>query len=166
MRRSANGLYVKLVKQSRRPGFYSKLGVPDSLDGRFEMVVLHLFIVTHVLRNDTGGKFFRRVLLEAMIDDMDRSLREIGVSDLAVGKKIKHMATAFMGRVDAYRLGIEEGSDVLLAALARNVYGTVDSPNLKQIGRLESYVRENILRLKLHRKKRLLNGEVDFDPDV
>lgn len=119
-------IYHKIVTRARTPEFYRTAMVPDSVDGRFEMIVVHLFLVLHALKG--RGKETDRLeqdVMRAMFDDMDRNLREMGVGDLAVGKKVKFMAKSLNGRVSAYDNGLEAGTDSLVQALSRNVYGTV-----------------------------------------
>ena len=89
-RRTARDLYGRIVDQARDPEYYASFGVPDTLDGRFDMLVLHAFLVIRRLqRGGDAGEALAQHLFDALIDDMDRSLREIGVGDLSVGKKVK-----------------------------------------------------------------------------
>jgi cytochrome b pre-mRNA-processing protein 3 len=139
-------LYGQLVDQARAPMFYAAYGVPDSLDGRYEMLALHAFMVLRRLKRDDGpaGRL-AQALFDAMFADMDRSLREIGVSDLAVGKRVKEMARGLYGRIAAYEGGLADGvtpaGDALAGALARNVYGTVAPPPAAALVALARYVR-------------------------
>ena len=87
--RVAAELYVKLVEQARSPAFYSACGVPDTLDGRFEALALHAFLVFHRLRREAPpAPGFAQALFDHMVGDMDLSLREIGVTDFSIGKKM------------------------------------------------------------------------------
>lgn len=122
----ARALYAAIVAQSRQAAFYQHLGVPDSLDGRFDMIVLHAYLVLRRLRTmGPAGEPLSQALFDLIFADMDANLREIGVGDLSVGKRIKAMAQAFFGRVAAYDAALD-GSDgaALEAALRRNLYGT------------------------------------------
>ncbi|MGH6719194.1 MAG: ubiquinol-cytochrome C chaperone family protein, partial [Alphaproteobacteria bacterium] len=122
-RATAHRIYVALVEQARQPAFYDTLGVPDTLDGRFDMIVLHLFLVLRRLRAAGGeGTALGQAVFDVMFADMDQSLRELGVGDLGVGRRITAMTKAFMGRVDAYAQACASGPDALAAAIARNVY--------------------------------------------
>lgn len=126
---AAGELYAALVEQARQPAFYVALGVPDTVDGRFEMVALHVFLALHRLKAEPGQESFGQALFDAMFADMDRSLREMGVSDLSVGRHVKTMAKGFYGRVAAYEAGLAEpGGATLADALRRNAYGTLASP--------------------------------------
>ena len=83
-------VYDAIVASARQPRFYADLGVPDTLDGRFDMIVLHLFLVLDRMKGE--DEKFRQNLTDYFFMDMDRSLREIGVGDLSVGKKVRKMA--------------------------------------------------------------------------
>jgi len=116
-------VYERIVAQSRRPEFYRDLGVADSLDGRFDMLALHAMLVLRRFKFD--GEKTQRIgqdLFDHMFFDMDRSLREIGVSDLSVGKRVKQMSSAFLGRIAAYEEGLDGTVGALEAAVVRNVY--------------------------------------------
>jgi cytochrome b pre-mRNA-processing protein 3 len=117
-------LYAAAVAAARDPWFYQALGVPDTLDGRFDLVALHAFLLIQRLRDAADpGPTLAQAVFDAMFSDMDNNLREIGVSDLSVGKRVRAMWDAFHGRAKAYASAIEaaDGS-ALAAALARNVW--------------------------------------------
>ena len=120
---NAYHVYGALVAQARRPYFYAGLDVADTLDGRFDMILLHAALVLHRLNAADGDKSLAQDLVDVMFADLDRSLREMGVGDLSVAKKIKPMAQAFSGRADAYGRALDAGStDDLAAAIARNLF--------------------------------------------
>jgi len=119
-RREAQALYIALVGQSRKAFFYADCAVPDTLDGRFDIILLHVFLALHKL-NDDASEVLRRLLLEALFDDMDRSLREMGVGDMGVGKRVKTMSKAVFGRLAAYGKSFADDR-TLSEALARNIY--------------------------------------------
>jgi cytochrome b pre-mRNA-processing protein 3 len=125
IRDAAERAYGRVVEQARRPGFFIDCGVPDTLDGRFELICLHAFLYLHRLKRERqraaplGQRFF-----DTMFADFDRSLREMGTGDLSVGREIKGMAEAFYGRVAAYEQGLAGDDSVLQPALARNLFGT------------------------------------------
>src|SRR5512135_2803202 len=99
----ATRLYDAIVSQARRPEFYEGGGVPDSIDGRFELIVLHAYLVLRRLRAAGGaGEPLAQALVDVLFADLDASLREMGAGDLGVGKRVKRMATAFYGRIGAY----------------------------------------------------------------
>jgi cytochrome b pre-mRNA-processing protein 3 len=125
-------LYEAIVAQSRRAEFYRDCNVPDTPDGRFDMIVLHLCLVFRRLSG--GGEDLRRLaqgVFDMFCADMDANLREMGVGDLAVPKRMRGVAEAFYGRLAAYGGALERAdASALAAALARNVLGsdTVGAP--------------------------------------
>ena len=95
--RTASGLYGSIVAQARQPAFYAGGGVPDTLEGRFGMIVVHMFLVLERLRRDgDNGQVLGRALLEAFATDMDDSMREIGIGDLSVPRRVKKAAAALL----------------------------------------------------------------------
>lgn len=122
-------VYGALVAQARRPVFYADLGVPDTPEGRYDMIVLHAFVLFERLGGDEKERELAQRVFDAMFVDLDRSLREMGVGDLSVPKKIKRMAQAFYGRVGAYEKAFKEGSLAMMTdAVARNLHGGTDAP--------------------------------------
>lgn len=125
--RTAGELYGGVVAAARQPMFYEALGVPDTPEGRFELVALHLFLALDGLRTQEGGagQGLAQRTIEAFVSDMDDCLREMGVGDLTVPKKVKRAAAAFYERTGAYRsaLSSEAGEGELGAALLHRVYG-------------------------------------------
>ncbi len=161
----ANALYNIIVAQSRRPGFYLAGGVADTIDGRFDMIVLHAFLVMRRLR-DAGedGEALSQVLFDEMFSDMDRSLREMGVGDMGIGKRVRAMGKAFLGRVKAYEEALDEGGDAALAqALIRNLY-RAEPPTETALGRMADYVRREAAALRTYPLAALLAGETAFGP--
>jgi cytochrome b pre-mRNA-processing protein 3 len=120
---AAEVVYARIVEQARSPALYRDLGVPDTLDGRFEMLILHAILYFRRLRSeDEASRRVGQAVFEVMCRDFDASLREIGIGDLTVPKKMKAMVQAFYGRGAAYDEALDGGdSAALAAALARNV---------------------------------------------
>jgi cytochrome b pre-mRNA-processing protein 3 len=129
-------VYEAIVAAARQPKFYAEMKVPDTVDGRFDMIALHLFLVLERMKDDQPDPV-RQALVDVFFRDMDRSLREMGVGDLSVGKKVRKMAEAFYGRVDAYRHAVAENEAALAGAIARNVYADGEAG---QAPRLAHYV--------------------------
>lgn len=141
---AVNATYIALVKAARNPFFYTELKVPDTLDGRFEMIVLHLFLLQHRLVGTHSPRGvplenFSQFLSEAFFYDMDNCIRELGVADTGVSHRIKKMGKAYHGRLLAYTAGLSEAT-ALRAALARNLYGTVENGDVDALNRLAVYV--------------------------
>jgi cytochrome b pre-mRNA-processing protein 3 len=139
-------LYAKAVAQARQPWFYRDLDVPDSVDGRFDLLVLHMFLLLHRLGGEgPATRALAQALFDLMFADMDQSLREMGVSDMAVGKRVKEMARAFYGRIDAYEPVLADPAG-LKEALARNLYRGLPVADDK-LARLATYVQVQVAAL-------------------
>ncbi len=162
---SAYLLYRTLVTQARSPQFHLNGGVPDTLDGRFDLIVLHMFLLIDRLSVDgASAKDLRQRLFDVMFDDMDQALREIGVGDLSVGKKVKKMARAFYGRLGAYDKGFQADGDAPLEdALKRNVFPEIEVTQA-QVKMLADYARRTRDLLKGQSLDSLSRGEVVFSP--
>ena len=115
---------------ARDPYFYAGLGVPDTLDGRFDLVGLHAVLLIRQLRSIPGqGQAVAQAVFDAMFSDMDTNLRELGVGDMTVARNVRAMWEAFHGRATAYDKALDEADPVALAsALARNVWRGGDAP--------------------------------------
>lgn len=163
--KAAHELYLVLAGQARQPVFYRDGGVPDGLDGRFDMLALHLFLVLRRLSRDKGFAAeteLAQQLFDVMFGDMDRSLREMGVGDLTVGKRIRAMTEAFYGRVSAYDSGLQAADDAQLAdALARNLYRG-NPPDAIKPARIADYMRRADQLLQSQSGEDLLAGRLSF----
>jgi cytochrome b pre-mRNA-processing protein 3 len=163
LREAATRAYGAVVEYARRPVFFTDFDVPDTIDGRFELICLHAFLYLHRLKSegDPGaalGQFF----FDLMFADFDRSLRELGTGDLSVGREVKQMAQAFYGRIHAYESGLDAAADAdLHAALRRNLYGTA-APSDAQLGAMATYLRDEAARLVRQDAAELLAGTVTF----
>jgi cytochrome b pre-mRNA-processing protein 3 len=161
--------YGGIVEHARQPGFFVDGGVPDTLDGRFELLALHVFLVLRRLKREgDDAALFAQTLFDTMFADLDRGLREMGAGDLGVGRRVKAMATGFYGRIAAYEKGLsEDGSDgggaetALAAALRRNLYGTV-APSDEQIAAMAAYARRQAATLAAQPLAAMLAGEIAF----
>jgi len=121
----ARELYKSVVTQARTATFYKSLNVPDTFDGRFEMISLHCFFVMGRLK-EQGEKALSQKTFDVFFKDMDVSLRELGVGDVGIPKHMKRMMKGFNGRATNYLNGLNNNDMTLLAdSLTRNVYGTV-----------------------------------------
>ncbi len=140
IRSDAGQLYCEIVARARHPALFQHLAVPDTLDGRFDMIVLHGVILLRRLKQ-LGDHEIAQSVIDTMFEDMDQALRELGVSDVSVAKRIRPMAEAFHGRAAAYNeaLDLPEESDALSQAIARNVFPDGDGLSVSE--RLGEYVR-------------------------
>jgi cytochrome b pre-mRNA-processing protein 3 len=121
-------LYGAAVAAARDPYLYATLGVPDTLDGRFDAISLYVYMTVHRLSRDAEpGPALAQAVFDAMFLDMDINLREMGVGDLSVGKKNKVMWDAFHGRSVVYGEAWDD-KPALAAALARNLWRGAEPP--------------------------------------
>ncbi|HEX3498557.1 MAG TPA: ubiquinol-cytochrome C chaperone family protein [Stellaceae bacterium] len=162
-RDAAMRLYESIVEQAREPVFFTDFGVPDTFDGRFELVALHGFLVLNRLKAlGPQTAELAQELFDVMFTDFDRSLREMGVGDLGVGRHIKTMAQGFYGRVGAYETGLLAADAAPLAeALRRNLYGTV-SPEESHIDAMVAYLRRCAATVAAQPAAGLRAGKVFF----
>ncbi len=138
------------MSQARHPDFYARLDVPDSLDGRFDSVALHAFLVLNRLKREenAAAAALAQNLVDAFVDDMDRSVRELGVGDMGVSRRVKQMAQALYGRAAVYEEAVADPDDTrLVAALARNLYGTRETTPPASLAAAARYVRAAIAAL-------------------
>lgn len=162
---SAHRLYATVVEQARSPFFYSDLGVPDSLDGRFELISLHTFLVLHRLKSDSSGEgtALGQRLVDLMFADMDQSLREMGVGDMGVGKRVKKMAEAFHGRVAVYSAALVDDQDTQLrGALRRNLFGTSDHVEDRSLAQIAEYLIRQVALLDSQESADIMGGRIAF----
>lgn len=161
-RRSAHDLYGSSVAQARSAAFYRDLSVPDTAEGRLEMIMLHVFLVSYRLEREgrEGADLARRVQ-ELMFSEIDGALREIGVGDLTVPKTMHKTASAFYGRMKAYAEGLAAGTDsqALTRAIVRNVPGAHVQRFAPRIAR---YVAAANLSLQGQSLAALRGGQVRF----
>jgi cytochrome b pre-mRNA-processing protein 3 len=155
-------LYGMIVAQARLPQFYLRFGVPDTVSGRFDMVVLHLWMILTRLRVE-GAIAEAQALFDRFCDDMDANLREMGVGDLAVPKRMKTFGEAFYGRSTAYDAAVVAGEGELRAALARNVLASDDPAAAAS---LAGYVTRVVRDLAMIDSAALLSGVWRFPNPV
>lgn len=146
-RTDASALHAAVVARARDPQFYELLAVPDTVEGRFEMLCVHAFLVLDRLKREgEGGEVLAQELVDILFLELDRALREMGVGDLSVGRRMKTMAQAFYGRLEAYERAFSAPGDGLTAAVARNVF--VDGqPTADAADRLAGYMRASTMEL-------------------
>jgi cytochrome b pre-mRNA-processing protein 3 len=145
LRGTIEGIYGMIVTQAREPLFYRDLGVPDTVNGRFDLLVLHLWMVLRRLAPTGGGAGLSQALFDRFCEDMDANLREMGVGDLTVPKRMQAFGEAFYGRVAAYDLAVTEGHEPLAQALCKNI---LDGGQIENARRLAFYVEAAIHSLE------------------
>ncbi len=132
----SDALYAAIVAAARQPKFYSEWKVPDTLDGRFDMMVLHVFLAMDRMRDfGTEAEDLRQALTDRFFAEMDSALREVGVGDLVVGKKVRKMAEAYFGRATAYTTAMAAGGSAMQDAVTRNVYAGGDASRAQELAK-------------------------------
>jgi cytochrome b pre-mRNA-processing protein 3 len=147
-RGTIEAIYGMIVAQAREPLFYAGLGVPDTVNGRFDMVLLHLWMVLRRLRPAAGGAALSQALFDHFCADMDANLREMGVGDLAVPKRMQKFGEAFYGRSAAYDAALnaplDAGGEALAQAMCKNV---LNGRDIEQARQLAAYAKAVIAAL-------------------
>ncbi len=157
-----DALYGEIVAAARQPAFYAQWDVPDSPLGRYEMLSVHMFLFLERARGGSEGLAgVAQELTDEFFKDVEHSLRELGIGDLGVPKRMKKLARMFYGRAEAYRVSLAAPDDAALAAaLARNVTpGDEDWPHAAD---LAGYVRRALAHLAGQGEDALLRGQVSF----
>jgi cytochrome b pre-mRNA-processing protein 3 len=158
-RGTIEAIYGMIVTQAREPLFYRDLGVPDTVNGRFDMLVLHLWMVLRRLRLTESGTEFGQKLFDRFCDDMDANLREMGVGDLTVPKRMQAFGEAFYGRAAAYDLALADGEEPLARALCKNILNGNEPEKARQ---LAFYAKVAIAALAEHDEAALIGGKWRF----
>ena len=156
---AGQALYALAAAQARRPGFYTSLGVADTVEGRFELYSLHVILL--VLRLKGQGSEAAEVtqaLFDAYLESLDIALREQGVGDLSMGKKMKKLGRAFYGRVRSYE-AVGDDPAALEAVIGRTIYEGVADPDAAPLSRYVERVRADLAAQPL---ERLLSGDVEW----
>lgn len=134
-RRTIEAIYGMIVTQAREPIFYRDLSVPDTVNGRFDLLLLHLWLVLRRLRTAEGGAELGQALFDRFCEDMDDNLREMGIGDQTVPKRMRAFGEAFYGRAKAYDQAIDEGGEALAAAICRNILNGADIAQARRLAR-------------------------------
>jgi cytochrome b pre-mRNA-processing protein 3 len=135
-RGTIEAIYGMIVTQAREPLFYQDLAVPDTVDGRFDLLLLHLWMVLRRLRQAADGQQLSQALFDHFCADMDANLREMGVGDLAVPKRMQAFGEAFYGRSAAYDLALTDNIEALAQAISKNI---LEGRNIDSARRLAAY---------------------------
>ena len=156
-------LYGAIVTQSRDSRFYEAYGVPDTVLGRFDLIVLHLALVLRRLRaGEAPAHKLAQGLFDAFCRDMDHNLREMGIGDQGVPRQMRRVGEAFYGRAQAYDAALaEQGNEALVATLIRNVYAGAAEESVAAEP-LAAYVRRAVDNLEMQAIQHFLSGVVTF----
>jgi cytochrome b pre-mRNA-processing protein 3 len=162
-RRAAAHLYEAVVNAARDPVFYRDLSVPDTIEGRYEMIVLHIALALRAIRGpDSRTRRLAQAMVDTMAADLDRSIRELGVGDLSVARFMKRLGEGLYGRAAAYGTALDQdGDDALTSALLRNIYAGVD-PGGDCLATLAAYVRRQDDFLNVQTPEQFSAGRLDF----
>jgi cytochrome b pre-mRNA-processing protein 3 len=155
-------LYESIVERARQPVFYTGFGVCDSVEGRFELYSLHVILLLHRLKGQgPQAADVAQILFDIFIGQLDHALREIGVGDLSVAKKMRKLGEAFYGRAKSYdaALDAEDGAE-LEALIGRTVFEGAGEAG--RVGALAAYVRRVQAALAAEPLETLLEGRVDW----
>jgi cytochrome b pre-mRNA-processing protein 3 len=161
--RNARELYGSIVTQARAPIFYTAWGVPDSVQGRFEMLVLHVCVVLGRLQQEEGqGGELARAVSEAFIADMDASMREMTFGDLAVPREIARTAAALFDRHSAYRRSLKARQAESLSQNLATQMAYLGGGTRLDTARLAHYMLEAADRLGRQPGSELLAGRLGW----
>jgi cytochrome b pre-mRNA-processing protein 3 len=158
-----SALYGTIVAQARLPSFYRDYGVPDTVDSRFDLIVLHLAVLLRRLNgeNEAGRGLGQRVF-DRFCQDMDQNLREMGIGDLNIPDEMRRVGAAFYGRARAYSAALDQQNDeVLIEAAARNLYGSAPGA-VSGAARAAAYVRRAVACLAAQETAAIARGELSF----
>lgn len=164
----AEDLYSCAMLNTREKLFYERGGVPDTFDGRFDLLLVHIFIIFHIFMAGTNhkNKAVLQALFDRMFDDMNQTLREMGAGDTGVSRQIRRMMDIFYSRIHAYQEAVtpESYNNLLEQALIRNLYGTSQKPvDQDELTGMETFVRANIADKGIERMEKILQGSIIFD---
>ncbi len=159
LRGTIEAIYGMIVTQAREPSFYRAFGVSDTVNGRFDLLLLHLWLVLRRLKPVEGGAGLSQALFDHFCKDMDDNLREMGVGDLTVPKRMQAFGEAFYGRTAAYDLALTEGGEALAQALCKNV---LNGENIDRAGQLAAYAEAAMATLDSLDDAALLSGSAKF----
>jgi cytochrome b pre-mRNA-processing protein 3 len=161
---SPERIYASAIEIARKPDLFAKYGVQDDVDGRFDALALVVALVMRRLKGlGTEGQELSQQLFDSMFADMDLSLREMGAGDLGVSKRVRVMAEAFMGRLDAYVGAIDAGDrPALAAALERNLLRGDEAADAEKSG-LVDYVFEMVTALDNVDATAMLAGNLEIE---
>lgn len=161
---AGQALYAAAAAQARRPEFYLAAAAPDTIEGRFELYLIHVVLVLHRLRrNGAQARETSQVMFDAFLRSLDDSLREMGVGDLSVGKKMRRLGEAFYGRAKGYDAALAKLPDTadLEALVARTLYA--DLPDAEAGARtMTAYVAQASRDLAVQPLEALLAGRARF----
>lgn len=159
---AAHDVYAQVLLDVREAEFYESLGVPDTFDGRFDLMLLHVYLILQRMLDEdqAQAEAFNQALFDQIFKDMDQTLREMGIGDVGVPKHMRKMMKAFNGRMHAYQAAMEQGD--MRDALRKNLYGTVDEIEDTALDGMVAKVGNMLGALKAQPMAEILVGHVRF----
>jgi len=157
-------LYQAAITQARQPAFYADLGAPDTVEGRFELYTLHVVLVLHRLKGQGAcAAEVSQALFDTYLLALDDALREMGVGDLSVGKKMRKLGEAVYGRIKSYDRALAEGADPaeLAVVIRRTVLRDQEGPGAEM---LAAYVRRVEADIAAQTLSNILQAELNWPP--
>lgn len=163
----AQQVFIKIQAKSRDVMFYRDLQVPDTTEGRFDILTLHMFMIIERMKNEPEGKIFSQNLFDEAFSSIDRGYREIGVGDMGIPKRMKKLMLSFNGRLHAYSGGIasykHDNGVNLYDALERNIFDVVDLSSYPEVlPRLGNYVMGNMQYLHSLDTQDIIHSNFEF----
>lgn len=152
-KRAAARLYAAAIERARAPVFYARLGVADSVDGRFDLLALHAWLVLDRLRA-AGLNDLSQDLMNALFLGFDEGLRDLGAGDMGMGRRMKKLADAFYGRLQAYDASADV--EAMTAAVERNLYRGTANAHAAAVARYVLASRGHLAALDI------ASGDIDF----
>lgn len=164
-REDAIRVFSVLQQQSRNPCFYEALRVPDTTEGRFDLLTLHIFMIIERMKSESIGKAFSQALFDVTFESIDQGYREIGVGDMGVPKRMKKLMLAFNGRLHAYSEAYEKrDKSAFMEAIDRNIYDTVQIEYSQDIsGRMTDYAFSCLEYLQSLDVQSIMIGNITFN---
>jgi cytochrome b pre-mRNA-processing protein 3 len=159
LRSTIETIYGMIVTQAREPLFYRDLGVPDTVNGRFDLLVMHLWLVLWRLKSAGAGADLSQALFDHFCTDMDDNLREMGVGDLTVPKRMQAFGEAFYGRTAAYDQALTDSDEALAQSFCKNILNGKDIDKARE---LAIYAREAMAELARADLAALTKGAWNF----
>jgi cytochrome b pre-mRNA-processing protein 3 len=152
-------IYGMIVTQAREPLFYRDLGVPDTVNGRFDLLLMHLWLVLRRLKSVGSGSALSQALFDHFCADMDDNLREMGIGDQAVPKRMRAFGEAFYGRTAAYDMALTENSEAFAEALCKNI---LNGEKIEKARALAAYAEAAMAKLDQLDETTMLAGNWTF----
>lgn len=161
----ADALYNHTIMAARSPSLYGEIGAPDTANGRFELIILHIFMLfRHLQGKDKFTQSVKQKTFDRFLEDMDMSLREIGVGPDGIPKRIQKMLENFYGRAAAYQAALESADKTqIVDSIARNLFAD-EKPNLEGAETLAQYMVKVVENLKHVKENDLVHSNFSFLP--